>query len=324
VACEDCHLGDEDLESLRQTPHDCFECHDSVDVHNGSLGTSCDRCHTPLAWDMASFDHEDTRFPLDGRHVALTCETCHAAVDLQTMSSECISCHREDDSHLGGLGNQCQTCHLTTGWGDAFFDHSVTAFQLEESHAPLACNDCHGGIPLSEIAVTCVSCHSEEDSHSGTYGDQCEACHRPTSWQDVTFDHALSRFPLTGAHVGLPCEQCHIGGQFQEIGTACVTCHADPAYHVGLFSYTCESCHNTSAWRPATFNQAHRFPINHGGRTSSCATCHPNSLHNYTCYNCHEHNQAEIDKKHREEGIGNFSDCTRCHPTGQEEEGGED
>jgi hypothetical protein len=200
----------------------------------------------------------------------------------------------------------------------------LTEFQLEESHALLACNDCHAGIPLSEIPNTCSGCHLEEDAHEGTYGVQCEACHQPTTWQDVTFDHALSKFPLTGAHVGLPCGQCHIGGRFQEIGSACVSCHEDPVYHQGLFSYTCESCHNTSSWRPATFNQSHRFPFNHGGRSSSCRTCHPNLLQRYTCYNCHEHNQSEINEEHSEEGISNFGDCMRCHPNGRKEEGGDD
>jgi len=324
VACASCHLEATNLLKLRETPRDCYACHKTEDTHAGSLGSDCATCHTPLAWDETSFDHGRTQFPLEGQHRALPCGTCHGGVDLRTISRECVSCHREEDSHLGGLGESCDVCHQATGWENAVFDHAVTEFQLEDAHALLTCNDCHAGIPLSEIANTCYGCHVGVDAHGGTYGVQCEACHRPTTWQDVTFDHALSNFPLTGAHVGLACEQCHQGGQFQEIGSACVTCHADPVYHQGLFGYTCESCHNTSSWRPATFNQSHRFPLNHGGRSSSCSTCHPSTLRNYTCYNCHEHNQAGITEKHREEGISNFGDCARCHPTGREEGGGED
>ncbi len=41
-------------------------------------------------------------------------------------------------------------------------------------------------------------------------------------------------------------------------------------------------------------------------------------------YSCHEHNQSEINKKHQEEGIGDFSNCMRCHPNGNKEEGDDD
>jgi hypothetical protein len=324
ISCEACHLGSVDLKGLKSAPQTCIACHEQDDRHHGSLGSDCAGCHNPLAWNSVSFDHAKTPFPLDGKHVGLVCEDCHMGTQTALISSECVSCHREDDSHLGGLGYQCEECHQTTGWEDAGFDHSQTHFQLEEAHEGLACNDCHAGVPLTEISGTCYSCHAEQDAHNGSYGTQCEACHQPTTWQDVTFDHALSSFPLTGAHLGLPCEQCHVGGAFQSISRACVSCHADPGYHAGLFSTACESCHNTGAWRPASFNQSHRFPINHGGRSSSCTTCHPNTLRNYTCYNCHEHNSSEVSRKHSEEGISNLGDCVRCHPTGREEGGGDD
>jgi hypothetical protein len=47
-------------------------------------------------------------------------------------------------------------------------------------------------------------------------------------------------------------------------------------------------------------------------------------LARYTCYGCHEHSRSEVESEHREEGIGNLSNCVRCHPTGREEEGGDD
>jgi hypothetical protein len=43
-------------------------------------------------------------------------------------------------------------------------------------------------------------------------------------------------------------------------------------------------------------------------------------LNGYNCYDCHEHPQSEIEKKHTEEGISNFSNCVRCHPDGRKEE----
>jgi hypothetical protein len=59
--------------------------------------------------------------------------------------------------------------------------------------------------------------------------------------------------------------------------------------------------------------------MNHGGAGGSCSTCHPSSYGQYTCYGCH--NRSEIEKKHREEVSGDFSNCVRCHPNGNKEEG---
>jgi hypothetical protein len=87
----------------------------------------------------------------------------------------------------------------------------------------------------------------------------------------------------------------------------------------------CASCHSTQAWRPAQYNQAHTFPLNHGENgVSSCVTCHPSAFTAYTCYGCHEHNEANVRSKHLEEGIPNFQNCMECHPTGSEHEGGND
>src|SRR3990172_3587597 len=33
--------------------------------------------------------------------------------------------------------------------------------------------------------------------------------------RNVSFDHVKTGFPLTGAHVTLPCETCHIQGTFK-------------------------------------------------------------------------------------------------------------
>jgi hypothetical protein len=43
-------------------------------------------------------------------------------------------------------------------------------------------------------------------------------------------------------------------------------------------------------------------------------------LRTYGCYGCHEHEPAEIEHKHLEEGIADFGNCVNCHPTGREDE----
>ena len=99
---------------------------------------------------------------------------------------------------------------------------------------------------------------------------------------------------------------------------SCAGCHTKDDAHRGTFGTDCAACHNTDAWKPATFQ--HIFPLDHGGKgIIACATCHtvPGNYKAYTCYNCH--NPADIQRLHSfAEMMGtNITDCVRCHPTGQ-------
>jgi len=88
------------------------------------------------------------------------------------------------------------------------------------------------------------------------------------------FEHLTTRFPLTGAHVRVPCEGCHLGGVFSGTPIQCGQCHtrggprqaeAKSFQHVPS-SDQCGDCHVTNAWLPARFD--------HAGVTGPCATCH--------------------------------------------------
>ena len=77
----------------------------------------------------------------------------------------------------------------------------------------------------------------------------------------VTIDGTAGpSYRLTGAHVTLPCRDCHGGGTFAGTPDQCVGCHwaqyVDPANtrdHVAEgFSTDCEDCHTTTGWLPAT------------------------------------------------------------------------
>src|SRR5262249_12984698 len=120
------------------------------------------------------------------------------------------------------------------------------------------------------------------------------ACHDPSSWDHVNFDHNRSNFPLTGAHVSLACERCHISGQFNGLSTACSSCHQDPVFHAGMFGLDCASCHTTGNWS-AKYNGPHPgiaeevgSGVNHGG--GSCRSCHTQTLRAATCTQCHQGN----------------------------------
>lgn len=327
--CHVCHT-----ESVRRfDAATCRACHleeDGLDlvVHIQTFGPGCMECHDGIdRFGRGAFNHRGVAFPLEGTHVMLECQACHRNAStlaiLQSTPQGCADCHMKQDVHEGRLGVLCEECHNAIAWEDATIDHALTRYPLEASHAELECVACHVDRAWVGLPLDCFGCHAGEDAHDRRYGEQCEACHRPTSWDDASFDHSLSRFPLTGAHQTIACEDCHTGATFAGLSTACASCHADPAYHFGLFGYSCEACHSTWAWRPAAYNGPHGFPYNHGGAGSTCATCHPSALTAYTCYGCHEHNQARIQSEHREEGIGNLNNCIRCHPSGREAEGGD-
>lgn len=316
VECQACHVND----IYRGTPKDCFSCHAKDDAHGGFLGADCARCHTSEGWKPSIFDHSLSVFPLTGKHIAVACQSCHQDLAFKGTPQVCFACHSKVDAHNGQFGTDCAQCHSTTGWKPATFNHSLSAFPLTGAHVSASCQSCHGAGKFKGTPQDCYACHSGVDEHNGKFGANCGQCHSTSSWKGATFDHSLASFKLTGAHSQAACTSCHGNGQFQGMPSACVACHAEPGVHAGLFGTKCADCHNTSAWLPASYNGPHSFPMDHGGR-NACSACHPNSLTSWTCYSCHD--QGEIDHKHREEGISDYSNCLSCHPTGQEEEGGE-
>ena len=62
-----------------------------------------------------------TEYRLDGRHLKVACESCHSqpapkGKDAASVGSNCIGCHRKDDTHDGQFGMRCETCHVTDDW----------------------------------------------------------------------------------------------------------------------------------------------------------------------------------------------------------------
>ncbi len=111
VACDKCHRPAAPGASIkavvfRSAPKQCSGCHE--DAHGGQFQalsgtTDCARCHGPLAWKPASFDHDTaTTFTLTGAHRGVQCRQCHpkerqisgkTVVLFKPTSKECSGCH---------------------------------------------------------------------------------------------------------------------------------------------------------------------------------------------------------------------------------------
>jgi Zn finger protein HypA/HybF involved in hydrogenase expression len=353
--CTACHRSQRPFQ-YATTPAECGNCHLSTYLATTSpshaaagFSRRCEDCHSVTAptWSSSAFSHPAT-FPLAGGHANLACGRCHGAGKPHALASACVSCHETafmaaaNPSHTaGGFPRTCEDCHTSVSWRPAKFDHSATRFALTGAHTRTECARCHPGGRYAGTPMDCNSCHQPDyarttnpNHQAGGFSTRCQDCHNTGAWRPANFDHAKTRFPLTGAHQRTECARCHVGGRYTGTPTDCNSCHnaaylgtTNPNHQASSFPITCQSCHTTSAWRPASFDHDGRyFPIysgKHRGKWSSCSDCHV-SAGNYRafeCIRCHEHsNRTEVDDKHR--GVSGYAyqsaACYRCHPRGTE------
>lgn len=209
---------------------------------------------------------------------------------------------------------------------------------------------CESGQNHSRIAVRqsdCIVCHQADVDGTLTpphdaFPSTCGTCHGQDAWSPAALQH---EWPLTGAHAMAECASCHLGEPPVYAGTPtlCVGCHqedydASPFPGHSDFPTTCENCHTTTAWTPATGGNhpENEFPIQNGPHSKyrdDCVSCHDPELgspvdgENADCVGCHdgEHTRAEMDPKHREEadypqGAAPPNFCLDCHPDGRKDD----
>ena len=180
--CAACHVGGR----FAGTPRQCVACHLKDDIHKGANGRDCATCHSPVSWKGARFDHDRTRFPLVGRHKAVTCASCHGArKERPRPPMTCVACHRKDDVHRGANGPNCATCHSPLSWKAVTFDHDRgTRFPLRGAHRRVPCAACHiRPVASFKPPMTCVGCHQSKDVHRGALGRNCASCHSNDKWR---------------------------------------------------------------------------------------------------------------------------------------------
>jgi len=339
--CLLCHLT---LEFSSVAGSECAECHQ--DVHAGELGNECERCHGTRSFidrtdDMRS--HRMTRFPLTGAHATVDCESCHGgggggtAMRFANTPVDCAGCHmdtfratRNPDHIAAGFPTDCAQCHSTFGFGATNFDHAVTGFPLSGAHRTIDCQSCHEGFQFAGTPADCFSCHqadyqaaSDPNHVAGGFSTDCAGCHSSSAWEPASFDHALTTFPLTGAHAAVECAACHGGGVFTGTSSECVSCHlvayqatSDPPHVSAGFSTNCQTCHGTSTWQGATFDHSTTaFPLTGAHRAVTCFDCHGDGVYagkDPACVACHLADyQGTSNPNHLSSGFG--TDCQSCH-----------
>jgi hypothetical protein len=293
----------------------CVDCHEIDDPHEGGFDPRpCSDCHDQVDWKgaSASFDHDETRYPLTGRHRSVGCNDCHRSDSFRGLRfASCTNCHT--DPHHGGMQAACSSCHATIGWDDVSreavesgFDHA-RVFPLEAAHASADCASCHDPGPQTAgtIEITyrpetlghawpapvteagCVACHIDlhrgELARDGAAG-RCADCHTQAAWYPSTFDVARheveTSFPLIGAHAATPCIACHeapLGeGQFTMRADVCADCHGADQPHGDQFEGRgCDSCHGADSFRIPDFDHsATDFALEGAHESVACSSCH--------------------------------------------------
>lgn len=352
IDCKACHTNR--LESNQQKVvfelkafQQCNACHQNP--HARSV-QSCNDCHTEETFSKFSggkkFNHNRTGFPLKGKHKHIACNACHQLqqplVHLfqdhsERKQLECVDCHK--DVHAGRFGIDCKQCHSEEGFtlnrNINQFDHGLTAFPLQGKHLGVDCKKCHRNNLTEPVPhQLCASCH--KDAHEVVYKNpqlptDCKDCHQVAGFQGSLYqleDHALSKFPLTGAHQATPCIQCHFNEQkwtFRIPDQRCFHCHQDP--HQGYLperhypGKTCQNCHQTESWQSIDFDHTKtQFPLLGKHAQTRCDQCHRKKEDNegrnpiifvaleQECIHCHEdiHQGQFNDGQH-------FTDCKKCH-----------
>jgi hypothetical protein len=155
-----------------------------------------------------------------------------------------------------------QAAAAETRMGGRDFNHMTTGFPLLGGHATAPCETCHVGGVFKGTPRNCDGCHAvgkrvlatpKSNAHIVTDAP-CETCHFNTStWLGARYNHATA--------VPGQCTTCHNGRLSM----------AKPSTHNtgNKATKSCDTCHRSSSWLPASWN--------HAAAAGICSTCHVSS-----------------------------------------------
>ncbi|MHB0876081.1 MAG: hypothetical protein ACYC5O_08560 [Anaerolineae bacterium] len=337
--CEACHTAP--WASLSMADR-CLACHadirpelaDLTTLHGMLRAANCRDCHTEHGGPQASLTkvqslvvaHDEFGFNLSRHQTTpegqpFRCTDCHTERLTHLDQATCGACHRAQkpdflETHLLQFGTDCLACHDGADrFSEDRFDHNLLAYPLLGKHADVPCADCHTDVRdlpgFTRASTACVSCHEAANKHPPSFGTDCALCHNTEGWPTEIFDHDLSSFTLTGAHVNVACTQCHVNNTFRGTPQDCASCHIEDDAHSLMLGTDCARCHTTTDWKQAAFEhgQTH-FQLAGKHLQVPCTDCHVNNIFAgtpITCVGCHAQDDVHS---------GSFgSDCALCHGT---------
>ena len=348
LQCEDCHKRAA-VGQFQGLSTACISCHqtDFQKTSNPNHVTSkfpqnCEMCHTFDSWLGATFNHAGppANFALAGAHATVACTACHIGGVFTNFKGRVSSptdcgnslCHLSTWQQTNNPKHStspavfpianCATCHNTTTWTTAIFDHSTTGFPLTNSHqmAPAgkvsACTDCHvnNNYNLTIQPTDCGNsgCHlttwqqTNNPTHStgGTAfaAANCSTCHNTITWTTAIFDHSTTGWPLTGSHQMAPAGKAN----------ACTDCHVNNNYNFTSANTDCYGCHQ-AAWNSTpTFGGSVPNHITAGFPTSLCSQCHDTNVWTDSTFN-HANTGFPLTNAHQIAPAGKVTGCDQCH-----------
>ncbi len=303
---------------------------------HGLIKFDCGVCHPVGLREMRTdsvFDHSSTGFVLTDQHRSIKCTACHESLQFSSRTPGCSPCHA--DVHAGEHGDNCAQCHTTQAWLGPHMmrGHEKGRLLLTGAHEAVPCRVCHIDGNFKLVFTGCYQCHQEKyqnsinpDHISAGFNRDCTLCHSTKMWRSVAFDHSATHFSMTGAHVGAPCQSCHVNSDYKLQYIDCYRCHqtqfrqsVNPNHVMANFPRDCSPCHSTTAWRPSVFTHDQQnfriFIGRHRNLWSACSDCHqyPANFTAYSCLGCH----GEGDTNARHLHVTRYSyaspACYSCH-----------
>lgn len=177
IGCNNCHYKRSEWKFKLDT--NCQDCH--FNPHKKSsliiVDNSCTYCHTTNLWDEVKFNHNQTKFVLEGKHQKEKCISCHKSDVINgeknilfSQKSSCLNCHEDiHNNQFSENGNtNCQLCHEFENWNATKFNHEKTRFKLDGGHSKVNCTKCHKKVTVNNKTFTlyklgevkCSNCHS--------------------------------------------------------------------------------------------------------------------------------------------------------------------
>ncbi|HBH62352.1 MAG TPA: hypothetical protein DDX85_11580, partial [Nitrospiraceae bacterium] len=249
-------------------------------------------------WKNVTFKHQDNAyngFKLEGKHVNVACEKCHARSEIkftefgnkkQVSSGQfkpieyttCMTCHK--DQHNGKFEQACEKCHIPDGWEPIKFLHDPLTSELQGVHNTLSCGECHKQSKnYKGLNSNCTSCH--RDVHFNQFGRFCGDCHRQETWIPLDFKHTGVGFRLVGGHRKADCTDCHKNGNYRNTPSDCFVCHQSdyqsaPEHVTSSYPHDCTECHQiSSTWQQASHDhKSFTFQGAHAAIKGDCSKCH--------------------------------------------------